>query len=78
MQIFGHVIIKFEWGFVQCFGCGYVVFLNMPGTATIICIHSETENLIYGFSNFDLKNTLGYVIFKLVLRKGAILKGLNL
>ena len=35
MLIFGDIVIKFEMGFVQFIGCGSIVFLSVPGTATI-------------------------------------------
>ena len=44
MLIFHYIVIKFENSFVQCCDCGSFVFITTSATATIICIHSKTEN----------------------------------
>ena len=43
--MFGDIANKFERGFVQCFGCGSIVFLSAPGMPLPLCL---------SFYNFDL------------------------
>ena len=52
MHVFGDIVIKSETGFVQCCGCGSIVFLTASTAATIICIHTKTKNLFSGNKSF--------------------------
>ena len=57
-MLFFYIVIKFERGFVQYFGFGSVVFLSAPGTDTIICIQSKTENLFCEKKIFHFPSTV--------------------
>ena len=45
MLIIADIFLKYENEFVLCDFFGSIWFLSSPGTGTIICIQSKTENI---------------------------------
>ena len=61
MLTFGDIVIKFERGFVQCFGCGPIVFRS-----TIICIDSIMEII---FSEKTSSTVFELLYYLLILKQ---------
>ena len=66
-KLFLQILLIFGRGFIKCHVCGSIVFPSAAATATIICIHSKTQNLFQSEKNLPRPLWLSFCNFDLVI-----------